>query len=105
MLFSLAPLVMLITIVTSKTLVSTEVEWRIIAGTEKQAGQPVATFVRDIAASNQNSGGGWLATVLGLLLALYGAPAVFHQLQASIHAMWELAPRTGSAGQGILITI
>jgi membrane protein len=105
MIFSLAPLMLLFTSLAARLLPSNDVEWQLVIGLEKQAGEPVTTFIREVAVNSYNVQVGGLTTGLSLLLSLYGASLVFMQLQASLNAMWDLLPRNANLTQSLVTSI
>jgi membrane protein len=52
--------------------------------------------------TQQNSGGGILATVAGVVLLLFGASGVFGELQDSLNTIWEVKPKTGRGIAGMI---
>ncbi|MCL4858553.1 MAG: YihY/virulence factor BrkB family protein [Caldilineaceae bacterium] len=105
MIFSLAPLMLLFTSLATRLLPSSDVEWQLVIGLEKQAGEPVTTFIREVAVNSYNVQVGGLTTGLSLLLSLYGASLVFMQLQASLNAMWDLLPRNANLTQSLVTSV
>src|ERR1700756_2530022 len=54
--------------------------------------------IQDIANTTANSKAGILATVIGILLGLFGASGIFGQLQDALNTIWSVKPKPG---QGI----
>lgn len=103
--FSVVPL-MIFSIALVGTVAETdEIQYRIVAGVEKQVGEAPAVFVRDIVANSESAVSSGIATGLGVLFLLYGASSVFHQLQNSLNAMWNLSPRGETLPQSILYVV
>jgi membrane protein len=78
---------------------------RLVIGLEKQAGEPVTTFIREVAVNSYNVQGGGITTGLSLLLSLYGASLVFMQLQASLNAMGDLLPSNANLTQSLVASL
>jgi membrane protein len=73
-----------------------------VVSVEKQAGAAPAMFVRDIVINSTSAVASGLAAGIDILLLVYGASAVFHQLQNSLNAMWNLTPRGETITRSIL---
>jgi len=90
--FSLAPLLILTVSIAGSVYSQDDVEWRIVAGIEKQAGEPAAAYVHDIMVNVDDLQHSRLATGASVLLLIWGGSAMFLQLQSSINEMWGIAP-------------
>jgi membrane protein len=99
--FSIVPLLLFIAL--AGTVNNAEqIQYHIVVSVEKQAGAAPAMFVRDIVINSQSAVSSRLATGLDILFLIYGASAVFHQLQNSLNAMWNLTPRGETITRSIL---
>ena len=99
--FSIVPLLLFIAL--AGTVHNAEqIQYHIVVSVEKQAGAAPAMFVRDIVINNTSAVASGLATGLDILFLLYGASAVFHQLQNSLNVMWHLTPRGETITRSIL---
>lgn len=58
--------------------------------------------IQDIAASASKPESGVLATVIGVILGLFGASGVFGQLQDALNTIWGLKPKPGAGVWGFL---
>jgi membrane protein len=103
--FSLAPLLIITLSIATQAVPSDEVEWRIVTGVEKQAGEEAAALVKDIIVNYQSSMSRNVAAGLGILVLLFGASTVFIQLRESLNAMWGLVPRTTTVRQSLVQTV
>ena len=90
--FSLAPLITLTVSIAGGVYAEEDIEWRIVAGIEKQAGEPAATYVHDLIVNVNDLPHSRLATGISVLLLIWGGSAMFSQLQTSINEMWGIAP-------------
>ena len=72
-----------------------DIEWRIVAGVEKQAGEPAAAYVHDIIVNVDSLPHSRLATGISVLFLIWGGSAMFLQLQFSINEMWGITPTPG----------
>ena len=79
-----------------------QIQYRLVAGVEKQAGAAPAMFVRDIVINSESAVSSGLATGVDILFLIYGASSVFHQLQNSLNAMWNLTPRGETITRSLL---
>ena len=79
-----------------------QIQYRIVVGVEKQAGQRQAMFVRDIVINSKSAVSSGLAAGVDILFLIYGASSVFHQLQNSLNAMWNLTPRGETITRSII---
>jgi membrane protein len=61
-------------------------------------------MVQEIAHRAAQPGKGWLATVIGIALALFGASGVFGQLQDALNTIWGVKPKPGAGLLGFLRT-
>jgi membrane protein len=55
-----------------------------------------------IAASGDRSGGGIIASIIGVVTLLLGAAGVFGQLQDALNTIWEVAPKPGRGIWGFI---
>ena len=58
--------------------------------------------VQNIAQKAAQPGKGLLATIIGVLLALFGASGVFGQLQDALNTIWGVKPKPGAGVWGFL---
>jgi len=100
--FSIVPLLLFFVALAGTVNNSGEIQYRIVAGVEKQAGKAPAMFVRDIVMNSETAVSSSLATGVSLLFLIYGASSVFHQLKNSLNAMWSLTPRGETITRSIL---
>jgi len=99
---SLAPLLIITVSIVAQAYETEEVEWQIVTGVEKQAGTEAASLVRDIIVTNRSATTRNVAAGVSILFLLFGASAVFHQLQQSLNAMWDLIPRARTVRQSLI---
>jgi hypothetical protein len=57
--------------------------------------------IQDIAANATKPQAGFIATTIGVVLALFGASGVFGQLQDALNTIWGVKPKPGGGGDGI----
>jgi membrane protein len=93
--FSLAPLVVIAVGVASLVFQESAARGEVVREIENTVGHPAAQALQDMLAHTGASGGGWLATVLGLITMLLGASGAFVQLQTSLNTIWKVTPKPG----------
>jgi membrane protein len=103
--FSLAPLVLVLLAV-----------FGLIFGSSDQARQKLTEqlqylidpsgikVIQDIAANAAKPQAGIVATVIGVVLALFGASGVFGQLQDALNTIWGVKPKPGGGIMGFIRT-
>lgn len=104
--FSIAPLVIISVGIASMFFTKAAVEGLIVKAIEGIVGTEVAILIQDIIlnASNNTPTTSILATVLGLLILLYGASIVFFRLQVSLNAMLGIVPKTDNVRVNVVTT-
>jgi membrane protein len=95
--FSIAPLVILVIALASLIFRRNQVEAAIVGELEHTLGEPVAKAIAGIVTSAEHSGSTAAATVVGILVLLFGASGVFGELQDSLNSIWKVQPKPGRA--------
>jgi membrane protein len=95
--FSIAPLVMLVIAVASLVFQRDRVEGAIHRELQHTFGDPVAGAIAGIVTNADHSGSMTAATVVGILVLLFGASGVFGELQDSLNSIWKVQPKPGRA--------
>jgi membrane protein len=103
--FSLAPLLILSISIASTVYVEEDVEWRLVAGIEKRAGAPAASYVKDVIVNIQTEEAARLARGVSILFLIWGSSAMFLQLQLSINEMWDIVPKTEAVRHGLVAVV
>src|SRR5262249_6006239 len=65
-------------------------------------GTPIADAIESLVRSASNKTSSALATVVSLAVALFGAAALFGELQDTLNTIWKVAPRPGRAFVGVI---
>ena len=60
--------------------------------------------IQDIAANASKPQAGFIATTIGVVLALFGASGVFGQLQDALNTIWGVKPKPGGGVMGFIRT-
>ena len=93
--FSMAPLVIICVGVAGLVFEKKEAATAIIREIEQTAGEPTAQAVSAIVTQASVGETGWIATIVGLAVLLFGASAVVLELQDALNTIWRVAPRPG----------
>jgi membrane protein len=94
-LFSLAPLLVIATLIASFFFTREAIRAGIINEVNAVAGPLVAGFVKGLLARSAHPEAGLLATVLSLGVLLYSAANLFEQLQDALNTIWGIRQRPG----------
>jgi membrane protein len=95
--FSLAPVAVIAIGVASVVFQEEVARGQLVAEMEHYLGHAAAQALQDMLSHSSAAGGGWLATVIGLVTVLVGASGVFVQLQASLNTIWKVTTKPGRA--------
>jgi membrane protein len=90
---SLAPLVLLVVGIVSLVVEQDAARARIVTEFSTLIGKEGGATIETILAHAPKGGGGTWAAVIGFAALLFGASAVFGELQESLNAIWEVPPR------------
>jgi membrane protein len=101
--FSLAPLLLVSIALASFVFGAEAARGQIVAQIAGLVGDDGARAVQDmLAAQAQKPRTGALATVVGIVMLLFGAAGVFGQLQDALNTVWEVKPRPGRGIRGFI---
>ena len=64
--------------------------------------QSTVEVTKDIAANAAKPSSGIISTIVGIVMALFGASGVFGQLQAALNTVWGVKAKPGSGIKGFL---
>lgn len=101
---TLAPLLLSLTGVAGYFLGGEQVAQQILSGVRRGLGDQAARGVEQLIQRTVLQGSGAGATLLGLLLALWGASGLMQSLKASLDALWGAPPHSESGVKNWLIT-
>ena len=101
-LFSLAPLLLIVTAVAGLVFGAEAARGEIFGQLQGLVGAPGAAAVQSLLESVNRPAGGWAATALGLVLMLLGATTVFAELQNTLDRIWR-APARPAGGLWLLL--
>jgi membrane protein len=101
-LLSIAPLVVLSVAVAGLALGQAAAREHIAGELGAIVGASAGSAVKAIAENAQAPGSGILSIAVGLVVLLFGASAVFGELQAALNTVWEVAPKPGRGLWGMV---
>jgi membrane protein len=96
--FSIAPVMIVAVAVAGLVLGPTAAEGELFAQLEEVIGPEAAGVVETAVLNSQLDQSGWMPTVAGLAAIALGATTVFAQMQQSLNAIWDVAPRPQRGG-------
>jgi len=94
-LFSMAPVLYLTIAIAGAVLGRDVVRTELFAEAARLVGPEAAAFLSGVLEASAKHERGGLAGVVGVAILVFGASAVFVQLQDSLNAAWEVEPRPG----------
>jgi len=100
--FSLAPLLVIAISIASLVFGRAAVEGRLFGEIRGLVGPESAATIQSMIASAGRRGSGTLATVVSVVVILFGASGVFGQLQTSLDRIWHVAPKPDRGVWGLL---
>lgn len=100
MIFSLAPLLVIIIGVAGLIFGQHSAEGQITAQIDHVVGHAGGEAIRAILDNASQSRQGGFATILGIMMLVLGAAGVFGQLQDALNTIWEVQPKPGGGVWG-----
>jgi len=101
-LFSLAPLLIIAIGIAGLAFGEDAAQGRVMGELEGFIGARGAAFVEEMLAASREKMHGVTATIIGVVVLLYGATGMFGQLQDAMNEIWEVEPRPGRGWRGLL---
>lgn len=98
-LFSLAPLVLIAVSVAGMIFGKEAARDQVYTEIQMSVGPSAAEAIQSLVQGAQTSGGGVLATLIGLGALLLGASAVFAQLKSAMNVIWNVEPPKSPEGE------
>jgi membrane protein len=92
--FSLAPILVIVIAVAGALFGQEAAQGEIVGQIRGLVGEEGATAIQSLIQSASREGVGPRATVIGLLVLLFGSTSAFSQLQSALNRIWEVAPQT-----------
>ena len=94
--FSIAPLLVIAIAVAGFVFGADAAQGRVAQEIKGLVGDQGAQFVQTAIQKTNQTGGGVLATILGVVTLLIGATAAFIELQDSLNMVWKVKPKPGA---------
>jgi len=92
--FSLAPVLVIVIAVASAVFGPEAAQGEIVGQIRGLVGEEGATAIQSLIQSASRQGAGPRATIIGLLVLLFGSTSAFSQLQSALNTIWEVPPPT-----------
>ncbi len=89
--FSLAPLLVVVVGIAGLVLDRAAVQSYIVAQMQAMIGQEGAEAIRIVMAGLKEPGGGWIATIVGLIALFFGASLVVAELRNALNTVWNVS--------------
>lgn len=96
--FSIAPVMIVAVAVVGVILGPRAAEGRLLEQLRDIVGPEAASAVETAVINSQIEQSGWLPTIAGVAAIVLGATTVFAQMQKSLNAIWDVAPRPSKGG-------
>jgi len=99
MMLSLAPMLILVIAMAGTFFGEDAVRMELVGQLRSLVGERGAEAIQIVLASAHESGSGWLAALISVMLLVVGATTAFAELKRSLDELWEVPP--GSAAGGL----
>ena len=90
--FSIAPLVVIAVAIVGFVFGEQAAQGELQSQLETLMGEQGAQFVQSTVAATRESGGGVIATIVGVITLLFGASGALVELQAAMNQVWDVEP-------------
>lgn len=101
--FSLAPLLVVVIAIAGLVAGQEAAQERIVGQIEGLTGSPEsAKMIQNMIASARNPTSGIIATIIGVVVLLFGATGVFGQLQEALNTIWDVVKKPGGGVMKLL---
>ncbi len=91
--FSLAPILVIVIAVAGAVFGQDAAQGEIVEQIRGLVGEEGATAIQALIESAGRQGGGGRATLIGLLVLLFGSTSAFSQLQSALNKIWDVPPQ------------
>ncbi|ARP93746.1 YihY/virulence factor BrkB family protein [Bordetella genomosp. 13] len=95
MVFSLAPMLILVIAVAGAFFGEEAVRSELVAQMRGLIGERGAEVIQTVLASAHESGSGWIAALISIVVLLFSATTAFAELKASLDDLWEVEEKSG----------
>ena len=93
MVFSLAPMLILVIAVAGAFFGEDAVRSELFAQLRDLTGERGAEVIQTVLASAHESGGGWIAALISIFVLIFSATTAFAELKASLDELWDVSAR------------
>lgn len=100
--FSIAPLLVIAIAITALFFGEEAAQNQIVGQLQGLLGQDGAQAVQTMIENSRKPAQGTIATIISIVILLFGASGVFTQLQDSLNTIWEVTPKPDRGLKGIL---
>ncbi|MDX2163052.1 MAG: YihY/virulence factor BrkB family protein [bacterium] len=100
--FSIAPILVILVAIAGAVYGENAVRGELSLALEQIVGRESAQFVQEIVVSIQTAPSGRLATVISVIVVVFGAMNFFAALQDALNTIWGVSPHLRDAREGIL---
>lgn len=100
--FSIAPLLVIAIAIAGMVLGEEAAQGQISAQVQNLVGAQGGEAVETMVKSANKPGAGTIGSVLGIAMLLFGAAALFGQLQDALNTIWEVQPKPGRGAWGFV---
>ncbi len=102
MVFSLAPMLILVIAVAGAFFGEDAVRSELFASLRDLTGERGAEVIQTVLASAHESGGGWIAALISIFVLIFSATTAFAELKASLDDLWEVSGNQKGGIQGMV---
>ncbi|WP_197985415.1 YihY/virulence factor BrkB family protein [Leptolyngbya sp. Cla-17] len=103
--FSLAPLLLIAIAIAGAVFGEEAARGELVRQIQGLVGKDGAEAIQAMIQNADKPGsGGAIATIIGVVLLMFGASGVFGQLQAALNTIWEVKPKPGQGIRGFLVS-
>jgi membrane protein len=95
--FSLAPLLLVVIGIAGLAFGREAAQSQLLNQVRNLVGTDGAKAIETMLQSASRPEAGWVGTVLGIIMLLFGAAGVFGELQSSLNTIWKVKPKPGGA--------
>lgn len=102
--FSIAPIIILVVAIAGIFLGKEAVNNEIFTQLDDLIGSEAAAQTQEMVKNSAQAKGNFIATVMGIVTLVFGATAVFNELQNSLNSIWSLKAKPKNSVVGFLLT-
>ncbi len=100
--FSIAPLLIIVIAIAAFVLGDSAAQGDIVGQLKHLIGLQGAEAIQSMIQNSRQTGQGIIATIISVVILIFGATGLFSELQDSLNTIWEVAPKPGRGVFGIV---